>query len=139
VNKIVLDTNVLYSALYSQNGASYRLLSLLGTDRFEVAVSVPLVIEYEDALMRLVGNTRIRARDVDAVLDYLCSVAIRQSIFYLWRPLLRDPKDDHVAEVAVAAGCDAIVTFNLKDFDSLTRFGLQVMTPASFLIQIGEI
>src|ERR1700759_5314845 len=46
------DTHVVVAALRSRRGASYQLLSLLGEDRFEIAVSVPLVLEYEDALAR---------------------------------------------------------------------------------------
>ncbi len=136
---VVLDTNVLYSAARSNRGASFQLLTLLGTDLFDIAVSVPLVLEYEDVLMRLVDSTRIRKSDADAILDFICSVAAQQEIFFLWRPLLRDPKDDHVAELAVAAGCDAIVTYNLKDFGSLEQFGLRVITPLELLVELGEI
>jgi predicted nucleic acid-binding protein len=45
--QIVIDTNVLVSALRSKRGASFRLLRLLGDSRFEINVSVPLVIEHE--------------------------------------------------------------------------------------------
>src|SRR5947209_5957695 len=50
--KIVMDTNVLVAGLRSRRGASFRLLQLLGTGRFEIAISVALVLEYEDVLMR---------------------------------------------------------------------------------------
>lgn len=139
MQNVVLDTNVLYSAMKSQSGASFKLLSLLGEGIYEISVSVPLVLEYEDALMRLVGTGRLRATDIEAVLDFICLQAHRQNIFFLWRPLLRDPKDDHVAEVAVAADCNAMVTYNLKDFKSLEQFGLRVITPTVFLGEIGEI
>lgn len=139
MQNVVLDTNVLYSAMRSQGGASFKLLSLLGDGAYEISVSVPLVVEYEDALMRLVGSGKLRKIDIEAVLDFICAQANRQKIFFLWRPLLRDPKDDHVAEVAVAAGCSAIVTYNLKDFKSLEQFGLRVVTPSVFLGEIGEI
>ena len=139
MQNVVLDTNVLYSAMRSQGGASFKLLSLLGDGACEISVSVPLVVEYEDALMRLVGSGKLRKIDIEAVLDFICAQANRQKIFFLWRPLLRDPKDDHVAEVAVAAGCSAIVTYNLKDFKSLEQFGLRVVTPSVFLGEIGEI
>jgi len=113
---IVLDTNVIVAAVRSRKGAAFQLLSLVGSARFHIAVSVPLVLEYEDALLRQLAETSLSKADIHAVLDYLCSVGKHQDIFFLWRPMLRDPKDDMVAEVAVAAGCDSIVTYNRRDF-----------------------
>jgi predicted nucleic acid-binding protein len=101
---IVLDTCVLVSGLRSRRGASFQILSRIGTGAFELAVSVPLVVEYEDVLVRQADVIGLQAKDVEDLLDYVCSVAKRQSIFFLWRPLSPDPKDDMVAEVAVAAG-----------------------------------
>jgi predicted nucleic acid-binding protein len=46
--QIVIDTNVFFAALRSKKGASYRLLSLIDSGKFNVNVSVPLVFEYED-------------------------------------------------------------------------------------------
>ncbi len=79
----------------------------------------------------------LTAEDVRSVVDYLCTVAKPQSIFYLWRPLVRDPKDDMVAEVAVAAGATAIVTHNVRDFSGIEPFGIKVMRPGAFLKKIG--
>ncbi|WP_395085409.1 PIN domain-containing protein [Gracilimonas sp.] len=52
VHRIVLDTNIIYSALRSRRSASYRLLSLLDSAKFEINLPVLLVIEYEDILLR---------------------------------------------------------------------------------------
>ncbi len=136
VPRVVLDTNVVVAGLRSRRGASFRLLSQLGRGRFEVAVSVPLVLEYEEVLLgeRPLG---LAAEDVQVVLDYLCSVARHQEIFYLWRPILPDPQDDLVLEVAVAAACSVIITHNRRDFAGADRFGIRVLTPAAFLRQIG--
>jgi putative PIN family toxin of toxin-antitoxin system len=134
---VVLDTCVVVSGLRSRRGASFRILSRIGQGAFELAVSVPLVVEYEDVLARQASSLNLSPKDVGDLLDYICSVARRQSIFFLWRPLLKDPKDDMVAEVAVAAQCDAIVTFNTKDFGSIDRFGIAVLTPGQFLSKLG--
>lgn len=123
---VVLDTNVLVAALRSRKGASFQVLSRVGTGVFDIAVSVPLVLEYEDALLRHAAEARLSATDVRDFLDYLCSVARQQDIFFLWRPLLRDPADDLVAEVAVAAGCHAVVTHTRRDFVGVERFNLHV-------------
>ena len=138
VPRIVIDTNVLVSAVRSRRGASFRLLSLVGGKEFEITVSVPLTFEYEDALMRIVPGI-LAASDVRDLLDYLCEVADKRRVFYLWRPVLSDPRDDHVLEAAVAGGCDAIVTFDRRHFAGAERFGVRVMGPKEFLIDVGEL
>ena len=135
--RIVLDTNVLVAGLRSRRGASFRLLSMLGTGRFEIAISVALVLEYEDVLRRQAADLGLDEADVADVIDYLCAVGRRERIHYLWRPYLRDPKDDHVLELGVAANCEGIVTFNIRDFDGVERFGLWILTPLAFLERIG--
>ena len=137
--KIVLNTNVLVAGLRSRRGASFRLLGLLGTGRFEIAISVALVLEYEDVLMRDVAALGLDESDIADLLDYLCAVGQRERIYYLWRPFLRDPKGDHLLELGVAANCEGIVTFSAGDFSGVDRFGLWIMTPGESLARIGEI
>ena len=43
--RVVLDTNVLVSAMRSRRGASFRVIDEIGRGRFEIVVSVPLVVE----------------------------------------------------------------------------------------------
>ncbi len=137
--QVVIDTNVFVSTLLSKRGAAYRLLMLVGSGLFQLNVSVPLIIEYEDAARRILPQTALTPDDLDDILDYVCQVSNRQKIFFLWRPFLRDPKDDMVLELAAAAGCDSLITFNTKDFAGIERFGLKAMTPQTFLRQIGQI
>ena len=131
--RAVLDTNVLVSALRSNRGASFALLLRVAEGEFKPSVSVPLVLEYEDALTRQVVTKQVTEKAVLDILDYLCSVSEHHKIHYLWRPHLRDPKDDMVLELALAAQCDYIVTHNLADFKISTQGILRVVTPAEFL------
>jgi len=74
---------------------------------------------------------------MDTIVDYLCLIAIAHQIFYLWRPVLNDIKDDHILELAVKAQA-TIVTWNVKDFKiAKLKFGLEVMTPKELLKQKG--
>ncbi|MEX2282039.1 MAG: putative toxin-antitoxin system toxin component, PIN family [Gemmatimonadota bacterium] len=140
VAQIVLDTNVLLAGLRSRRGASFRLLSVIGhSAKFEINLSVPLVLEYEDVAKRKSKELGLTHQDIDAILDYLCAVGNHREIFYLWRPLLTDPKDELVLELAVAGGCESIVTFNARDFGAATQFGIGVESPQSFLRRIGEV
>jgi len=135
--QIVLDTNVLVAAFRSRRGSSHRLLSLVDAGRFEINVSVPLVLEYEDVLTR--PEFRLSPEDARDVVDYLCTVGNRHQIHFLWRPYLNDLKDDMVLELAVTAGCRYIVTFNERDFGDIERFGLQAIRPIEFLRIIGDV
>ncbi|MCI0608213.1 MAG: putative toxin-antitoxin system toxin component, PIN family [Anaerolineae bacterium] len=136
--RVVVDTNVLVSALRSRDGASFLLISLLGeSDKFDIYISVAMVLEYEDAAKRLIEKTQITEDVVDAVIDYICQIGNEQQVFFLWRPFLKDPKDDMVLELAVAAGCNFIITYNKQDFKNIEEFGIQAISPVEFLRMIG--
>jgi putative PIN family toxin of toxin-antitoxin system len=137
--RIVLDTNVLVSAIRSDRGASFRLLSLVGTGQFDVCLSVALVLEYEGVMKRETLRGKFRVSVIDDILDYVCQVGQRCEVYFLWRPSLPDPNDDMLLELAVAGGCDVIVTFNTGHFVGSEKFGIRVLTPRQFLIEIGAL
>jgi predicted nucleic acid-binding protein len=112
---------------------------LLGSGRFEIHLTVPLVLEYEDVARRLIGEIPLTEVDIDDIIDYICHVGVPREVYYLWRPLLRDPKDDMVLELAVAGRCDFIVTYNRREFRGADAFGIRVVTPKEFLQEIGEL
>ena len=127
------------AALRSRQGASFRLIELLRAGGFEIAISVPLVVEYEAVLTRHAASLGLQRSEVTTLVDYLCAVGKRQSIHFLWRPLLRDPDDEFVLEVAVAAGCQYIITHNVRDFAGAERLGINILRPGQFLRQLEEL
>ena len=136
---IVIDTNVLYAALRSKHGASSKLLSLVGTGLFEIHLSVPLVLEYEDVLLRESTSITFSKEVVFDLIDSLCALGHPHEIHFLWRPYLRDPNDEFVLEIAVASQSGYIITYNLDDFTGIDEFGIKAMTPKAFLQEIGVI
>ena len=134
----MLDTSVLVAGFRSRRGASFRLLTLLRAGTFEIAVSVPLALEYEAVLPAHAAQLAMAVSDATAIVDYLCAVGRQQAIHFLWRPALSDPVDEFVLELAVAAQCQAIVTHNVRDFASARTFGVQILTPGDFLRVIEE-
>jgi len=100
---------------------------------FSPCISTPLVSEYEAVLKR--GITSLSAEEIDDVINFICSRAMLNKIFYLWRPVLKDPDDDFVLELAVKANA-AIITWNVADFKHAARFGVVVMTPRDFLASL---
>ena len=137
--RIVIDTNVMVAALKSKRGASYKLLSIIDQDKFQISISVPLIIEYEYALKRTDLSILLTESEIDDILDYICQIADKREIFYLWRPYLKDLKDDMVLELAVESESDYIITYNQKDFQGVSKFGIKTLTPKAFLKKIGEI
>ena len=85
--------------------------------------------------MRRLDELALDAEDVETVLDYACLIARHRHIFFPWRPPLRDPKDDMVAELALPRVA-AIVTHNRRDFEEIESLGVRVMGPAFFLCEL---
>ena len=134
---IVIDTNVMVAGLRSRRGSAFRLLTLVDTARFTIHLSVPLVFEYEEVLLRQLPHFQVPRSVAEDVLDLHCTVATRHQILFLWRPYLPDPDDDMLLELAVTAHCDFMVTYNTRDFVGVERFALRVIEPGAFLRHIG--
>jgi putative PIN family toxin of toxin-antitoxin system len=133
---MVLDTDAMVAALRSNAGASRRLLIYALNKRFELLLSVPLVLEYEAVLKRpehlkTAGATR---DDIDAILDALVAVSVPVMPNFSWRPELSDPGDEMVLEAAVNGQANLIVTFNVTDLRrGARRFGIRTIRPPEAL------
>ena len=136
---IVIDTNVILSALQSNKGKSFELISKIPKDIFDFAISVPLILEYEAVLKRKLDRTIFTDSDIEDFINYLCKVGIKKKLFYLWRPYLKDPFDDHVMEVTIQSNASTIVTYNKKDFKEAESLGLKILTPKEFLETLQEV
>lgn len=138
--QIVIDTNVFVAALKSRNGASFRLFQLIGQGKFSTNISVPLILEYVEAAKRQIGQIALNEANIDNIINYICSVSHHRRIYYLWRPFLKDPKDDLVLELAILSESECIITYNKKNFAKVPKqFGVRILTPLEFLLEIGEI
>ncbi len=131
--RVVIDTNVLVSALRSQQGASFHLLQKVGSAQFQPIISPPLCLEYEDVPRRpglVPGSTE---QVIGDFLNYILSECVECRIHFLWRPHLPDPKDDLVLELALAGNAPFIITHNTKDFRGMESLGIRAVTPDEFL------
>jgi putative PIN family toxin of toxin-antitoxin system len=135
MKNIVIDTNVLFSALNSNKGASFKLLSIIDSEKFRVHISNTLIYEYEEILK---SKLKLEHKYIDSILNYISLIGHKNKIFYLWRPKLKDSDDDFLLELAVKSN-SIIITLNEKDFKLASEFNLKVMTPKQFLKFIGEI
>lgn len=140
--RYVLDTDVVVAALRSDQGASRQLLLAALDKKFDLILSVPLILEYEAVLTRpehLAACGTSKA-EIGRVLDDLASVAEPVRITFLWRPNLPDPDDDMVLETAVNGNAHGIVTFNVRHFQVAGKtFDCAVLLPREALQQIRSL
>ena len=137
VTRVIIDSNVLVSAFTSAQGASRAVLRRVLRGEAVALLSVPLFTEYEAVLARPETQRRCPLTQVEQeqLFDAFLTGAELVEVYYRWRPNLRDEGDNHVLELAVAAGDAPILTFNRRDFaDGQLRFpNIQVLSPATWL------
>ena len=131
--KIVLDTNVLVSALLSPFGVPSQLVRLVLSGTIPIALDERIFAEYQDVLAR--PHFNFRQDRVQRLLEYIAD----KGEFVVAPPLhieLPDNDDLCFVEVAVATKSTALVTGNQKHFPKreLRRFNLNIISPAEFLM-----
>jgi putative PIN family toxin of toxin-antitoxin system len=134
---VIIDTNVILSGLKSQKGQSYKILQKILNGGIHFAISVPLVLEYEAVLKRELNRDIFTDRDINDFINFICKAGEPTKIYYLWRPFLKDPYDDHILEVAITANCKYIITYNKKDFEKAKDIGIQAITPYEYMEMVG--
>jgi predicted nucleic acid-binding protein len=128
--QVVIDTNVIYTTLHSHRGLSFRLIDdfMTGKASWKWNISNSCILEYEEVLVRATIPLEI----VTAFLADLVNRATPIWIPSNLRPIALDPDDDIFAELALAAGADYLVTFNVQHLSPVRPFGIAVVTPAEF-------
>ncbi len=133
--KIVLDTNILVAAAGSAAGGSSLLLRRAAEFDLVPVATTALFLEYEDVLSRpeIQARTKRTQAEMMGFLDSLAATCEPVSVWWRFRPGVRDPKDEAVLEAAFNGMADCIVTHNVRDFVGAERFGIQILTPGELL------
>ena len=136
-SRIVVDTNVLVSAILSPDGAPREVLRRCLTGRAQPLVGNALFMEYEDVLSRdeLFAQAPIGPVERAALLDAVLNVSQWINVAFLWRPNLPDESDNHLIELAVAGNAEWIVTGNTRDIAAgeLVFDSFHIVTPGDWL------
>jgi len=128
--KVVLDTNVLVSALLTPYGPAARVLDAVLAGRLVLVFDDRILCEYEEVRMR--SQFGFSPQDVKALLDFFRS----EGVAVVAPPLkveLPDPDDLMFVEVALAGKANAIVTGNKKHFPAECCGGIPVLSPGELL------
>ena len=135
----VIDTHIFIGACLGL-GAPNQVIAAALQDKFTPVMGVALFNEYEAVLSRqaLFEGSKLHASERSELFDVFLSKCRWTRIYYGWRPNLRDEADNHLVELATAAGASKIVTRNLRDFlNADLRFeGLQAISPQDFLKEL---
>ena len=134
--KIVIDTSVWISALIKKESKAREIFRLVLQRKLFAQMSGALLKEYESVMKRkkVISLVPVAPQKQLKLLDAFCSVAEFNTIYYTWRPNLKDEGDNFLVELAVSSGAEVILTYNEKDFQgSQLIFNFRVMTPENFL------
>ena len=129
MQKLILDTNVIVSALISSSIPSKILYELVLTEKVEICLSEEILSEYVEVLNRekfsKFANFKTKA---EVVLNRLREIAI----FYQTDrkiEVLTDTSDNKFLELAAVSAADYLTTGNTLDF-TITEFEYtRILTP----------
>ncbi|XOF34079.1 MAG: putative toxin-antitoxin system toxin component, PIN family [Candidatus Electrothrix sp. YB6] len=140
VPKVVIDTNIIVSALISSRGSySRKIVEKVFKDKITPLMGEALFNEHIEVTSRqnifksCVLDEGTRREFLRAYMR--CCRWCR--IYYNWRPNLQDEDegDNHIIELAVGGGADCIITKNIRDLKSgeLLFDNLRIVTPDEFI------
>ncbi len=136
--RAVLDTNVLVAAFRSRTGASFEVFRRLRLDDWTAVLSDHLTYEYEGILKRDAAALSLSLADIDALLNAICARGEEWSLTHNWEPILRDPDDEPLVQLAQESGALVIITHNTRHLQPAARLGIQVLKPMEFLRMLQQ-
>lgn len=136
MTKVVIDTNVLVSALLNEHGPSAAVLFAIASQNLTWCVSPAVLAEYETVLRRP-KFSRIPVGLVTALLQRAAAGELVNPTTAL--DISPDEPDNRFYECAEASGADYIVTGNRKDFPKPHKT-TKIVTPRQLfqLLEAGQ-
>ena len=130
--RAVMDTNVLFAAFYSRTGPSFEVLRRLRAGEWKAVLSNHLVHEYEEILTRSRTVLGLDEQAVQAAIDGVCLFAEEWHLTPAWLPVLHDPDDEPLVQLALESGCNRVITSNTADLAPAGKLGIEILRPAQF-------
>ena len=127
--KVVLDTNVIVSAVLTAHGVCAQILDMLTDGVFGMYVDDRILAEYDSVLRR--PRLQLVPDDAAELMEWIRSVA--EPVGAVPLPAkLPDPGDMPFLEVAASAGA-LLITGNARHYPKRSRRGVTVLSPREFL------
>lgn len=134
--RAVMDTNVLVAALRSRTGASFEVFRRLRLGLWTVVLSNHLLFEYEEILKRESPQLGLSNADVDQLLNAICARSENWLLSHAWEPVLADPDDEPLVQLATESGARLITTHNIRHLLPAKQLNIEVLKPAEFLTRL---
>ncbi len=133
--RVVLDTNVLVSALIFPGGPPETVYRLALDGRIRLVTSRPLLVELGRVLVAKFGWRRERADEAVAQLARVADVVRpREKV----REILEDPSDDRVLEAGIEGDVEAIVSGDRHLLKLRVWRSIEIERPAEFLARFPQ-
>jgi len=137
---VVLDTNIFVSALLGSGGSSRIIFRRCLEGQYQPLMGNALFSEYESLLHRsdLFESCVLKADEREEIFDAFLSVCRWVTIYFGWRPNLKDEADNHLIELAVAGAAEYLITKNTRDFQGAELLfpGFKVVRPEQFIDEV---
>lgn len=139
MTQLVIDTDVFVASLLSRTGSSVarQIIRNCLHGHYQPLFSVTLFTEYETVLSRekLFADCLLTKIERETVLAALLKQAVWVEIYFSWRPNLQDEGDNHLIQLAVAGGAQAIVSRNIRDLKNAELLfpDTKILTPKQCL------
>jgi putative PIN family toxin of toxin-antitoxin system len=127
--RVVLDTNVLVSAVLTAQGTCARIVDMIADGALDLYADDRILAEYDSVLHR--PELRIAPEDAGVILDLIRSIT--DTVAAIPLPVqLPDPDDAAFLEVAAASG-SILITGNARHYPKNSHAGVSIMSPSEFL------
>jgi uncharacterized protein len=132
MQKIILDTTVLVSALIQKSYPYLIVNHLLMTNKIEMCISKPLIIEYYTVLKR--PKFSKYPDFVSGAERLLADIESRAKLYHpqITLEIIKDFADNRLLELAVTCGADFLITGNTSDFTFSDYQGTQIISPKHY-------
>jgi predicted nucleic acid-binding protein len=74
--------------------------------------------------------------DVDQILNAVCARSEEWILSHSWRPILADPDDEPLVQLAAESGARLITTHNVRHLQPATQLNIQILKPSDFLAKV---
>ncbi|MHC1743988.1 MAG: putative toxin-antitoxin system toxin component, PIN family [Syntrophobacteraceae bacterium] len=135
--KVVIDTNVLVSALLKPDSIPELILSLILENRLVLCLTDPIVAEYEEVFARAKFK-KLNRQKVENLIGRLKEQALWVEPKIVFNVTKLDPEDNKFLECALAGQADFLVTGNTKHFPPRGFKKTLIVSPAEFLAVIAQ-